>query len=95
MGTSPYLSMCNLNLPAINNVLKIISLSILLIAIFYSSIVCAIYNHTDIVDVNGNIVAMTKEESQIYNCSMFILLSSSSVLSIYWFSKVSKNPNKY
>lgn len=78
-----------------NNVLKIISLSILLLAMFYSSIVCAIYNHTDIVDVHGNIVVMTKEESQIYNCSMFILLLSSSVLGIYWFSKMSKNPNNY
>jgi len=59
---------------------------------FYSSIVCCIYNHVNVDDVHGTMSAVLDQEVEMYNCSMYILILSTLALGFILITRT-KNPN--
>jgi hypothetical protein len=73
-------------------IVKISVLVILCLAMFYSSMICCIYNHTVVLDSDSCVSQLSKQESQIYNCSLYILILASLALAIIWWHN---KDNKY
>lgn len=78
-----------------NKVLKISVLVILCLAMFYSSIICCIYNHSVVLDSDGNVVPMTKEETELYNMCLYIVILGSLVLAKVWIFNQLSNKEEY
>jgi Ca2+/Na+ antiporter len=75
-----------------NKIVKISLLVILCLAMFYSSMICCIFNHTILLDSDGCVVPMSEEETEMYNLCLFILILGSLVLAkVYLLNQLSNN----
>ena len=76
-------------------IVKISVLVILCLAMFYSSMICCIFNHTIVLDSDGSVVPMTKEETELYNLCLYIVILGSLVLAKVWLFSQLSNKEEY
>lgn len=57
---------------------------ILALVVFCTSMVCLCYHGVVSTDVYGTVVERTQDETNIYNCSLFLLVLSALALGALW-----------
>ena len=78
-----------------NKSMKIVILTILAIIFLFSSIIATMYSPVYNVDEHGMLMPLTERETQIYNCSLYVMIISGFTTMMAWMDyMITKNPNQ-